>query len=91
MPGLYVDCKKCGKPFPSRIGVNEDAIHGLSMSGVLHRCPACRTEEEYFTADYYVPSETRATAKGERPPPLESHVTPAELAAQKLSGYGVGT
>jgi hypothetical protein len=91
MPGLFLECKSCGKSFPSRIGVNDDAIHGVSMNGVMHRCPNCQHEAEYFTADYFVPN---ATGQREKAPPVQPevpHESQAQLEARRLSGYSVSS
>ncbi len=94
MPGLFLECRHCGQSFPSRIGVNDAALHGVSMNGVTHRCPQCQHEDQYFTGDYFVPDATgkraQADAEREQQAPTESHQSPAEVAARKLSGYGVG-
>ncbi len=89
MPGLFLECKSCGKSFPSRIGVNEDARHGVSMNGVRHQCPSCGHEGEYFTPDYFVPTETGERGAEEPAPPVESTERPEEVEARRLAGYGV--
>ena len=91
MPSLFLKCRACGKGFPSRIGVTEEAIHGVSMNGLTHRCPQCGQEDQYFTADYFVPKATEDAAGAEPESAAESHESSAQVQARKLSGYGVGT
>ncbi|HEV2449164.1 MAG TPA: hypothetical protein VGU43_01995 [Thermoplasmata archaeon] len=90
MPSLMLSCRHCQGEFPSGIGVNEEALHGVTMAGLHHRCPHCGTEEEYYTNDYHlalvsahveahVPGEEHAPAMAER-----------REEANRMAGFGVG-
>ena len=90
MPSLFVRCHSCSEEFPSGIAVSsEEALHGVAMNGLRHKCPKCGAEGQYFTGDYYVPKGIERI-KEDAP----DQVTPSKAAQQeeavKMSGYGVG-
>ncbi|MCI4341106.1 MAG: hypothetical protein L3K11_01840 [Thermoplasmata archaeon] len=89
MPSLMLDCRHCGEEFPSGIGVNESALHGVTMAGLHHRCPHCGVDEEYYTNDYHLAA---ALTEGEPAPPEETTAVRAEHReeANKMAAYGVG-
>jgi hypothetical protein len=91
MPSLMLKCRRCHAEFPSGIGVNETALHGVTMAGLHHRCPRCGTEEEYYTNDYHLalttsePEHDSGAHDSEAP-----EVAMRREEANKMSAYGVG-
>jgi hypothetical protein len=89
MPLLLLNCRHCGEEFPSGIGVNEAALHGVTMAGLHHRCPHCGVEEEYYTNDYHaavVPTVPEPSAPGESTAAHGEH----REEANKMAAFGVG-
>jgi hypothetical protein len=89
MPSLMLDCRSCHAEFPSGIGVNEVALHGVTMAGLHHRCPHCGADDQYYTNDYHMAKAPVEAA----PTPQESQA--AEVAQQReeanrMAGFGVG-
>lgn len=89
MPSLMLNCRSCHAEFPSGIGVNEAAIHGVTMAGLRHRCPHCGTEEQYYTNDYHLaqaPVEAGASVQTSD----AAEVGQRREEANRMAGFGVG-
>jgi hypothetical protein len=89
MPSLMLICRSCHEEFPSGIGVNETALHGVTMAGLHHRCPHCGAEEEYYTNDYHLAKSPTAAE------PTVHEMEAAEAAQQReeanrMAAFGVG-
>jgi hypothetical protein len=94
MPTLYLKCRNCGKEFPTPIGVTEQGLHGVMISGMTHKCPHCGQEAQYFTQDYHVPAATadRPESASDVAVKADSNERRAENQVDmvKVAGYGVG-
>jgi DNA-directed RNA polymerase subunit RPC12/RpoP len=93
LPTLYLTCRKCGKEFPTPIGVSGTGLTGVIISGMIHRCPHCGHDDQYNTQDYHIPEGLPDPAVEETKPltPDSKGEVKAkkDAAAEKLVGYGV--
>jgi hypothetical protein len=55
MPMLFVNCHKCGQPFPSGIAPVDANRPNLELLGVLERCPHCGDLTKYMTHEFFAP------------------------------------
>ena len=69
MPMLFVNCHRCGRPFPSGIAPTAGVPGGVELLGVLERCPNCAEESRYNTHEYYFPKVAVPTAEAPPTPP----------------------
>lgn len=93
MPTLFVRCRACRTEFPTRLAVGDERGSTLVVSGLSQRCPACGTEELYFTKDVFVPANEVAP-----PAPRDGHAgareallrTTRDAGARFWSWLGIG-
>ena len=93
MPTLFVRCRACRTEFPTRLAVGEEDRSTLVVSGLSQRCPACGTEELYYTKDVFVPP-AREPANGarDRPPGATANFlrSSRDAGARFWSWLGIG-
>jgi hypothetical protein len=93
MPTLFLTCHHCEKEFPTPIAVTEAGLHDVLITGMVHLCPHCGKVDQYYTADYHVPTEL-VEQMPKDPTPMEPAPDAAEELriqenANKLAGYAV--
>ncbi|MCI4327274.1 MAG: hypothetical protein L3K16_06545 [Thermoplasmata archaeon] len=93
MPTLYVTCHNCHTEFPTPIGVTDQGLSGVLISGLTHKCPNCGEEAQYFTQDYHVPTATSGRVESGADVAVKNEGDERRAENQvdmvKLAGYGV--
>ena len=93
VPTLFVKCRKCGSEFATPIGEPKTGASGVIISGLQLRCPECGHDDQYSTADFHVPADSKGPPSGGRGSAQEDrsteHEAKQDAAQEKLAGYGV--
>ena len=53
MDQLFLACKRCGREFPSGLGIPVEMLAMITLEGNRHQCPYCGSAESYDQADYH--------------------------------------
>ncbi|MGC2290141.1 MAG: hypothetical protein WA688_09855 [Thermoplasmata archaeon] len=80
MPSLFVTCRRCRFEFPSGIALTGPLVT-LSIFGLRHRCPRCRSEASYYTSEYHLPAGSDLPSGHA---PTAYYTSPGRLAAANL-------
>jgi hypothetical protein len=93
MPTLYVTCHECHTEFPTPIGVTDQGLSGVLISGMVHTCPKCGHEGQFFTQDYHIPAATSGRVESGADVAVKTQTDEKRAENQvdmvKVAGYGV--
>jgi hypothetical protein len=95
MPTLFLKCRSCGEEFPTPIALTDAGRQGMILiTGMNHRCPKCGVEDQFSTADYFVPKKAPELDGKESPATIDGDEQADEKAeleseATRLAGLGV--